>query len=135
MTTSRSVMVMLLLGVLVLAACSTGGKTQAAEPRSYGAAVTATPMPVHTLLEQAASLEDQQVTVSGRLGQVCQDMGCWFYLEDAENAAEGKLYIDLQMGAIFTIPKDSAGKTGVITGTLKRDNSSWKVMGKGVVLS
>lgn len=104
----------------------------------YGGEVTGTPMAVHTLLEQATALEGKIVTLEGVLGHVC-DMGCWFFLTDPDARTESgqpvKIYIDLQGGAVFTIPNTSAGKRAVVQGRVAKNNNGWKLVGRGVVLS
>jgi len=104
----------------------------------YGGEVTGTPMAVQTFLEQATALEGEIVTLEGVLGHVC-DMGCWFFLTDPDARTESgqpvKIYIDLQGGAVFTIPNTSAGKRAVVQGRVAKNNNGWKLIGRGVVLS
>lgn len=103
----------------------------------YGGEIHDPAMTVTEFLKQAESLEGQVVTLEGTLGQVCQDMGCWFYLRPigATKDNKDKVYVDLQMGAIFTIPKDTEGKHAVVTGTVKKNANGYKLVGKGTVLS
>lgn len=104
----------------------------------YGGEVTGTPMAVGSFLEQASALEGEIVTLEGVLGHVC-DMGCWFFLTDPDARTESgqpvKIYIDLQGGAVFTIPNTSSGKQAVVQGRVAKNNNGWKLIGRGVVLS
>ncbi|HZE90010.1 MAG TPA: DUF4920 domain-containing protein, partial [Verrucomicrobiae bacterium] len=73
----------------------------------------------------------QQVAVEGNVAQVCQEMGCWFEVEDGGK----RLMVDLQMGRHFTIPKDAGGFFARVEGKLIRDEGVLKVIGDGVELS
>jgi|GEM_PF-5219789 len=103
----------------------------------YGSEIHGPAMTVPDFLEQAASLEGKVVTLEGTLGQVCQDMGCWFFLhpDGATKDNKMKVYVDLQMGAIFTIPEDTEGKHAVVTGKVSKNANGYKLVGKGAVLS
>ncbi|HYE76971.1 MAG TPA: hypothetical protein VEI97_03200 [bacterium] len=113
-------------------------KTAAPKGQTFGAAVEGTPISVSELLADPASRQGQEVVVEGIMGEVCQSMGCWFYLQDPATAGEHQpkqIYIDLQMGAVFTMPKDAKGRQARVLGRVEPNGSDWKLIGKGVVLS
>ena len=74
--------------------------------------------------------ERRPVTASGHISQVCQSMGCWFYLADDHDM----VYIDLEHGSRFTIPKDSRGQRCLVAGTLAADGGDRRIIADTVVL-
>ncbi len=110
----------LLLAVL-LTACTRS-------PQVYGEAAEPT-----ALRDSARVLEgaptDGEVTVSGVVGEVCP-MGCWFYLLGESSM----VYVDLDLGSGFVIPKDSSGRKAVVRGRLSGDGAGTRLKAQTVVL-
>ena len=75
-----------------------------------------------------ADYEGKEVKIEGKITEVCQSMGCWFKVNDGT----GIMYVDLEMGRNFTIPKNSANESVVVEGKFKNDNGSLKIVGSGV---
>lgn len=111
---------------LVLLALFTAACSGDAQPQLYGSKADLIELqdkarPVGKLSSEDAGAE---VIVSGTIQRVCQTMGCWFYL--AEGAA--LLYVDLEQGARFTVPVDSAGRRAVIAGTYRADGGDARLV-------
>jgi len=68
------------------------------------------------------------VKIEGTITEVCQQMGCWFYVNDGT----GTIYVDLGMKGNFTIPKNSAKSHVIVEGTVKYDNEAFSITGSGV---
>ncbi len=71
---------------------------------------------------------DQRVVLSGRAGQVCQHMGCWFVLQDSTQ----HILIDLEQGRTITVPRNISGDSLRVVGVVKRIAGDLRLMGKGV---
>ncbi len=76
-----------------------------------------------------SSLAEAEVTLSGTVGEVCP-MGCWFYL--LGDAA--MVYVELDLGSGFVIPKDSAGRQAVVRGRLRLEDAAMRLKAETVVL-
>lgn len=85
---------------------------------------------IESLLDAPELHLGNEVRVSGRVAQVCQEMGCWFEILEEDR----RLMIDLQMGRRFTIPESSAGLWAVVVGTFVRQDGVLRVIGRGVEL-
>lgn len=70
------------------------------------------------------------IVVKGELFDVCQDMGCWFSIKDRT----GAIYIDLNMGIKFALPKKSNGYKAVVMGKVTNESgkTALKLKGQGV---
>ncbi len=119
--------VALLPFALWLCACSAS-----AEPSVYGSQ-----RPAAELISKARPLvalapEDagSEVVVSGTISQVCQTMGCWFYLLEGDSL----VYVDLEQGSRFTIPVDSSGKRAVVAATYRADGGDVRLVAKSAVV-
>ena len=71
---------------------------------------------------------EQRVVLSGRAGQVCQHMGCWFVLQDSTQ----HILIDLEQGRTITVPRNISGDSLRVVGVVKRFAGDLRLMGKGV---
>ena len=71
------------------------------------------------------------VKVEGTITEVCQDMGCWFYVNDGT----GTIYVDLGMKGNFTIPKDSAKSHVIVEGIFNEADGQFSIKGQGVNIS
>jgi hypothetical protein len=70
------------------------------------------PTPIATLLAKPADYVGKSVQVKGKIAEVCQMMGCWIDLVDAQGQ---KLRIKVNDGEI-EFPKNAAGKMAVAEG-------------------
>lgn len=84
------------------------------------------------ILKEPAKFHGQVVRVEGTVDEVCQSMGCWFYLKDET----GRMMIDLEMRPdSFDVPKNSSGKLAVVEGKVKYDGSApVRIVGIGTTL-
>ena len=80
-----------------------------------------------TTLDAAPS--SGEVTVSGAVGEVCP-MGCWFYLLGEKSM----VYVELDLGSGFVIPKDSAGRRAVVQGSLRGEGPQKRLKAETVML-
>ena len=86
-----------------------------AQPGHYGAGFTLTEStPVQALLDEPAPHVGKNVRVSGEITTVCQKAGCWMVLR-----ADGGDTLRVTMkDHSFSVPKDSAGSTAHVEGTV-----------------
>ena len=83
---------------------------------------------VAEVLDRPEAFLGKTVVVEGRVGQVCQSMGCWFVLKDGER----QVVVDLEGGKLFTVPRDVSGDSVRAMGVVKRVGPDLRVIGKGV---
>lgn len=74
------------------------------------------PMPIATLIAHADDYVGKTVQVSGKIVDVCQEMGCWL---DLTNDAGQKIRIKVNDGDIV-FPKDGAGRGVVAEGKFSK---------------
>ena len=116
-------LVLLLTGCLCLFFLGCGGDP----PLVLGEALGPEPVTrLQTILDNPEDFLGRQVTVEGRIGPVCQQMGCWFYLQQEDQI----IMVDLQHGRRFTVPTDSAGRWVIITGEIQGEESDLKIVGR-----
>lgn len=97
--------------------------------RAYGSEISGGKvLTIKEIEDKKADYEGKEVKIEGKITEVCQTMGCWFNVNDGT----GIMYVDLEMGRNFTIPKNSANEHVVVEGKLKNDNGSLKIIGSGV---
>ncbi|MFI5218352.1 MAG: DUF4920 domain-containing protein [Bacteroidia bacterium] len=72
-------------------------------------------IPVSELIAQMKDNEVTQVKVTGKVTEVCQEMGCWMTMDKGD----GTTMRVRMKGHSFFVPKDGAGKTAVIEGNAK----------------
>ena len=128
---SRSVSLILasLLSVFILSACQSGdpppatnesadAKTTSAASETYGEAVDAEQaVAVRTVVDAAQEYDGADVTVRGRIAQVCEKKGCWLSM-DAGTARPVRVLVPRTgEGYGFTVPTDASGEA-VVHGTL-----------------
>lgn len=83
--------------------------------KSYGKAVTLTETTtIAAILANPEEYHDKNVRIEGNITEVCQTMGCWFYVADETQ----RIKVDLEMhrADTYTIPKNSKGKKSVVQG-------------------
>ncbi|MCE2433046.1 MAG: hypothetical protein J4F29_09030 [Candidatus Latescibacteria bacterium] len=83
---------------------------------------------IKEVLDRPAAFLEQRVVLSGRAGQVCQHMGCWFVLQDSTQ----HILIDLEQGRTITVPRNISGDSLRVVGVVKRIAGDLRLMGKGV---
>ena len=83
---------------------------------------------IKEVLDRPAAFLEQRVVLSGRVGQVCQHMGCWFVLQDSTQ----HILIDLEQGRTITVPRNISGDSLRVVGVVKRIAGDLRLMGKGV---
>lgn len=74
------------------------------------------PMSVTEVNAKASALAGQTVQVKGKISEVCQTMGCWMQLTDADGTA---VRIKVNDGEIV-FPKEKLGKMAVAEGVMKK---------------
>jgi hypothetical protein len=78
---------------------------------------------VITMQELVRKMDGQksmETKVTGKVAEVCQEMGCWMTLEKGDGT-------DMRVrmkGHSFFVPKNSAGKTAVIKGKAEMETTS-----------
>ena len=77
-------------------------------------------MPLATLMSKPDTYVGKTVQVEGKIAEVCQMMGCWMELTNAEGQ---KVRIKVEDGVIV-FPKDAAGKMAVAEGKFTRQELS-----------
>ena len=75
------------------------------------------PVPIATLLAQADDYNGKEVSVQGKIVEVCQEMGCWM---DLVNDSGQKIRIKVNDGEIV-FPKDCAGKSAIAQGKFTKE--------------
>jgi hypothetical protein len=74
------------------------------------------PVPIATLLDKPADYTGKPVQVTGKITEVCQNMGCFMYLADTGGR---KIRIKVNDGEIV-FPKDAAGKSATAEGVFTK---------------
>lgn len=114
---------------LALSACQTGEQASASEDTAetetsqaaiatYGDAVDAAKaVAVRTVVDSAPEYDGTDVTVQGRISEVCSKKGCWLSM-DAGTARPVRVLVPrTDDGYGFTVPTDASGEA-VVHGTL-----------------
>lgn len=70
--------------------------------------------PIAEILAHPHDYEGKLVQVRGKVTEVCQSMGCWLRIGDAD----GSLLLARSTGDKVRIPTDSTGRTVVVEGTV-----------------
>jgi len=126
---SASLILAMLFAVFAFSACQSGDKAPATEERAdanaapvtsetYGEAVDAKQaVPVQAVVGSAQEYDGADVTVHGRIAQVCAKKGCWLSM-DAGTARPVRVLVPrTDDGYGFTVPTDASGEA-VVSGTL-----------------
>lgn len=107
------------LFAFVLSSCGSGSKHTADE--SYGQKVdTSGAITVQDMLLQLNGKSEMACKVQGMITEVCQAEGCWFKLDKGNTAA---LLVRMKEHS-FAVPRDIAGKTAIVEGTVQMDTIS-----------
>ncbi|HLT45783.1 MAG TPA: DUF4920 domain-containing protein [Rubricoccaceae bacterium] len=123
----------LLLPALLLAACAQDGATTAADEETLalddelvadlGTVVGEDPgdgpvVFVDEVVMHPEQYENMPVRVAGTVSEVCQMAGCWFTFQNEAGVAFRVSVPRDEEGYVFTFPKDVAGRSAVVEGTL-----------------
>jgi len=101
----------LLVAVLCAAALMGAADTKLGKPLAAKETVA-----ISTLLAKPADYVGKTVQVKGKITEVCQTMGCWIYVADAQG---NKLRVKVNDGEIV-FPKDGAGRTVTAEGVFTK---------------
>ena len=115
--------------VFLLSACQSGDQVPATDEgaasdaasvtsETYGEAVDAKQaVPVQAVVGSAPEYDGTDVTVQGRISEVCAKKGCWLSM-DAGTARPVRVLVPrTEEGYGFTVPTDASGEA-VVSGTL-----------------
>ena len=111
---------LLILSTLLLSLAGTTAMAQTTgNKKAYGAAfkqadAIASPGRLDVMMKDKAKLENIQL--SGYVSEVCQKEGCWLRLRTNKDI-EDDMFVKMKDHA-FLLPKDIAGKTAIINGTV-----------------
>ena len=96
---------------------ATASANKVGEPISATAPVVA----LADVMKNPAAYKGKSFVTSGTVTAVCQEMGCWMEIKDANSEAHIKM-----AGEKFSVPKTSAGHQARVQGTLvdAADNDS-----------
>ena len=112
-----------LLLLILIIGCDSGKVQQMGEAVPPNRAIR-----IKEVLDRPDAFLEQRVVLSGRVGQVCQHMGCWFVLQDNTR----HILIDLEQGRTITVPRNISGDSLRVAGIVKRIAGDLRLMGKGV---
>lgn len=119
----------LVFSAALLIGCGKSGEKSS--EKSYGQAVTLTETTsIADIKANPEEYHDKTVRIEGNITQVCQTMGCWFYVADETQ----RIKVDLEMNRpdTYTIPKNSKGKRSVVQGIVHfTENSPVYIRGFG----
>lgn len=130
----------LLIALVCLPACQkesepTTAPTQApaASAGLFGDPVTpGQALEVGSVLAAAASHEQQEILLSGRVAKVCQASGCWLELEGSPSNLT--LVFETAAGQEYTVPKELAGKSILAQGRLERVGGELQLVARGLAV-
>jgi hypothetical protein len=91
------------------AAATTASANKVGEPINASAPVVA----LADVMKNPDAYKGKSFVTSGTVTAVCQEMGCWMEIKDANSEAHIKM-----AGEKFSVPKTSAGKQARVQGTL-----------------
>lgn len=100
------------------------------EPEVYGQAPSEDPpVSISAVLASPNDYAGKTVVLEGEAFDVCQHIGCFFSVDDGS----GVLYVDLEEGRLFTVPKDLGGAEVVVEGVIVvEEDAEPYVIGRGV---
>ncbi len=113
----------------VLMACNNAStsetKTTTAEakaaPQYFGEKITADgAKPTDSLVTMMGDQKEMACKLTGKIEAVCQKKGCWMELKNADNSTMRVTFKDYA----FFMPKDCSGKTAIVEGIAKVDETS-----------
>ncbi len=149
-------MVLISLAVTGIYEKAVAGNTQVIEKAYYedysagGDGERISEKPVITINELQKNKDKyvgKTVKIEGTIKDVCQQMGCWFYVDDGTGTVyvnlgmrgyfipddgTGSIYVDLSMGKYMTIPRDSAKSHVILEGIVKEEYEQLSINGQRV---
>lgn len=91
---------------------------KAAVPAKFGAPLSAKPvLTAQAVLADPKKYDDQDIKLTGQVGGVCQQKGCWMTIGTGEPGA-ASIRVRFKDYAFF-VPRDCIGKTAVVEGRFK----------------
>ncbi len=88
---------------------------------SYGTEITADDaLPIGKVVADPDAYDGQTVKVAGVVHEVCQNKGCWMTLDGGEGQTVRVTFRDYG----YFVPKDIAGRTVVLEGSVRREELS-----------
>jgi Domain of unknown function (DUF4920) len=78
-----------------------------------GEAISAPEVRLADVAKDPTTFAGRAFTTHGTVTSVCQEMGCWMEIKDADNGAHMRMH-----GHSFFVPKDASGRTARVQATL-----------------
>lgn len=75
-----------------------------------------------------------EVTLAGRVEEVCTSAGCWFVLRAVEGEELRDLFVDLQPSASFRLDASARGRGALVRGTLAGEGPDRELHALGLQL-
>jgi hypothetical protein len=107
---------------LSLIACQSSPK---GDGKTFGAGVAnqATALDFPVVMGQLDSVETINVTMKGKVTNVCQKKGCWMKITDPSNVSTEEMFVQFEDYGFF-MPKDLSGHTVIMEGKAYTDTTS-----------
>jgi hypothetical protein len=99
-------------------------------PLRLGDLPTARVATISEICSKPKRFAGETVELRGRVTRVCQHVGCWLYVADQH----AELYVDLQNGLRFVVPRDSSGRQARVVGTVEVNSGDPVIVARGVEL-
>ena len=87
------------------------------------------PIAIEKLLASPARYAGRNVQVKGKVTAVCENMGCWMALSNADHSVRVKV----NDGEIV-FPKEAIGKLATAEGKFVKADDTWRIQGTGAVI-
>ena len=109
---------------LGLIACQS---TPKGDGKTFGAGVAnqAAALEFPVVMSQLDSVQTINVTMKGKVTNVCQKKGCWMKITDPSNVSTEEMFVQFEDYGFF-MPKDLAGHTVIMEGKAYTDTTSVK---------
>ena len=120
---------LLLVAAFALVACSADPTRSAAE---FGRSVDVSAARPLAEVLAADTLPPGEVTVAGRIGEVCGGEGCWFVLQQVEGERIHEVFVDLNRGAGFTVSPGVSGRDAVVRGRFVGESPDLQLLAVGL---
>jgi len=109
---------------LGLVACQSSPKAEG-DGKTFGAGVAdqASAQEFSAVMGQLDSIQTVNVTMKGKVTNVCQKKGCWMRITDPANASAEEMFVQFEDYGFF-MPKDLAGHSVIMQGKAYTDTTS-----------